>query len=100
MAEKRELMGIHDFVKEVAARSGHSQKTVSEVIKKMHEVTIDELPHRNIRIMEGVILATEYRTAFKRKHPTTGEMLTIPGAYIPKCRFGKSLRDVTASMPV
>lgn len=81
-----------ELVKEIATKTGFTQKDVKQVMDALEDVTMTTMPKEEVKIMNGVTLSAAFKEAHTARNPRTGETVTVEGKYSPKCKFGTAVR--------
>lgn len=83
-----------ELVKNVATKTGYTQKDIKTVMEAMQEATFEALAaHDEVKLMDGVTLNTVYRESRVGRNPKTGEEITVPAKYAVRCKFGKPIKE-------
>lgn len=86
-----------DFIREVAAKGNFTQADTKEFLSALQSVVYEHIKDADgVRIIDGVTLCTVERNPRMGRNPQTGEVISIPGKVVPKCKFGKSIKEVVA----
>lgn len=87
-------MNKAELVKNVATKTGYTQKDVRAVMEALQEATFEALAtHDEVKLMDGLTLNAVYRESHLSRNPKTGEEITVPAKYAVKCKFGKPIKD-------
>lgn len=81
-----------ELVKEIAVKTGFTQKDVKQVMDVMEEVTLSTMRNDEVKIMNGVTLTTVFKDAHTARNPRTGETIAVEGKHHPKCKFGAAVK--------
>ena len=81
-----------ELVKEIATKTGFTQKDVKQVMDAMEEVTMATMRNDEVKLMNGVTLYASFKDQHEARNPRTGETVTVEGKYSPKCKFGTAIR--------
>ena len=82
------------MVKEIARKSGFTQKDVSEVVEVLLETIAETLANKeDVRFMGFGNFITKDKEVAQRRNPRTGEMVTVPAHTIVKFKPAKALHD-------
>ena len=83
-----------EFIKNVAERSGVSQKNVEASINAYHDAITDILKAGDKITFSGFgTYEVSERAARTGRNPQTGEEMTIAASKAPKFKAGKTLKD-------
>lgn len=87
-------MNKTDFIKAVAMKTGFTMKDTKAVTDAMQEVVAECMAnHEEVKIMDGLVLASVYKEARTARNPRTGEDMPVPAKWAPKAKLGKALKD-------
>lgn len=83
-----------EFIVAIAEKTGFTKKDVRAVLDAMQDVTIDAINEdKAVKLMNGITLTRVFKEAHPSRNPSTGETITVPAKYVPKCKIGKFLKD-------
>lgn len=87
-------MTKHELVAAVAKKSGLTQENISTALKALGEVTIDALNEdKKVKLISGVTITRSFREEHESRNPRTGETVTVPGKYVPRCKFTVNFKE-------
>jgi len=87
-------MNNAEMIKEIAVKTGFTQKDTKTVIDAMKEVVYGTLADGDeIKVFDGLTITTVSKDARVCRNPRTGETINVPAKRMPKARFGKHLKD-------
>lgn len=87
-------MHKNELVKEIASQTGHSQKTVNEILSGFQTVVTQTLATGESVIMTGFgSFSVTERAERAGRNPVTGEALTIAAHKAVRFKAGQLLRD-------
>ena len=88
-----ELVKKADIVREVAQATGFRQKDIADVLGALKSVVWESLrDHKEVCLLEGIKLNVKFKDAHEARNPGNGEMVSVPAKYIPKAKFGGSIK--------
>lgn len=82
-----------ELIKEIATKTGFTQKDVKVVMETMGEIVFNTLPVDEVKVMDGVTLYSEEVAARVARNPRTGENVDVPAHKKVKCKLGKAIKD-------
>lgn len=82
-----------EFIKAVAEKSGVTVKITTAVQKAMEEIILERLPKEEIKVFDGILFYSKEQLPRKIMNLSTRKINEIPGRRVPKCRFGKIIKD-------
>ena len=86
-------MNRPELLRQLAARTGLSQKVAGRVIDALRDVAIDQLAEGGRLHLHDFLTIDSYeRPGQRRYHPGTGEHYTVPAEMIARVTIGKSLK--------
>lgn len=83
-----------ELIKEIATETGFTQKDVAKVLDVLENVTYRTIGTEEVKIMSGVTLYSKDVNAREARNPRTGETVFVDAKKSPKCKFGKTIKDV------
>ena len=87
-------LGRMQLVREVANKTGHSQKDVADVLEAILGVTTDTISNGGeIKIPGYWHMGSKMRSARAGRNPRTGETIQIAAKRIAFMRAGKAIKD-------
>lgn len=87
-------MNNAEMIKEIATKTGFTQKDTKAVIDAMKEVIYGTLADGDeVKVFDGLTMTTVSKDARVCRNPRTGETINVPAKRMPKARFGKHLKD-------
>lgn len=86
-------MNKKELIKVVAEKAGYTQKDVNTVMETLQEVVFGTIKTEEVKLMDGVILSAVFKEATTARNPKDGSTVNVPAKYMPKCKFGKSIKD-------
>lgn len=90
-------MKKQDFIKKIAEKTGYSQVDIRGVLDGVKEVTFEGLRDgEEIPLIDSVKLRREHKEARQGRNPATGEPIEIAAKYVPRCKFGTSIKAFIA----
>lgn len=82
-----------EMIKEVAGKTGFTQKDVKTVIEAVQDVTFATLASEKVKLMDGVTLYSVHKDARTARNPRTGETVMVDAKNAVKCKFGKAIKE-------
>ena len=83
-----------ELIKEVAGKTGFTQKDVKAVIEAIQGITFDTLAAGDeVKIMDGVSFTTVHKDARTARNPRTGETVMVDAKNAVRCKFGKAIKE-------
>ena len=83
-----------ELIKEVAGKTGFTQKDVKVVIEAIQGITFDTLAAGDeVKIMDGVSFMTVHKDARTARNPRTGETVMVDAKNAVRCKFGKAIKE-------
>ena len=83
-----------EFVKAIAEKTGFTQSDIREVLKAVQDVTYEGIQNDDeIKIINGVTLTRVLREPRTITSPLVGGTMDVPAKYIPKCKFGRAMKE-------
>lgn len=87
-----------EFISEISAKSGYTQKDVQQVLKHFQTVLLEELKKTGeVRILELGQFKIVQRSARAGVNPKTKEKLEIPATKVPRLSPSRKFRDFVAT---
>lgn len=86
-------MNKKELVRAIAKETGYTLKDVTTVMDIFEKVVIEGVKTEDVKIMDGVTLCRKYKEATTARNPVTGEKVSVPAKYAPKCKFGKAFKE-------
>ena len=86
-------MNKTELIKTVAEKAGYTQKDVKTVMETLQEVVYDTIKTEEVKLMDGVTLSAVFKEATTARNPMNGSTVQVPAKYVPKCKFGKGIKD-------
>ena len=91
---QRKNMTQTEFVKEIAAIGGVTNKVAKEIIEKYAAIAIAQTKKTGLMVLPGLgRLKKVARKARKGRNPATGETIRIPAKKVVKFTVAKSCKD-------
>ena len=88
-------MKKNEFIAECAEKSGLTKKDTKEVLDIFFKVIVEHMKDEDgVSPYAGVKFYTVYRDGREGRLPGSDEKINIPGRYLPKAKFGKSVKEV------
>lgn len=83
-----------EMIKEVATKTGFTQKDIKSVMEAIQAVTFDTLVKGDeVKLMDGVTLSTVHKEARTARNPRTGETVMVDAKNAVRCKFGKPIKE-------
>lgn len=83
-----------ELIKEVAARTGSTQKAIKEILDTMQDVVFEVMnAEGEVKLFDGVTLAGVHKDARTARNPIDGSTVEVPEKTAPKAKFGKACKD-------
>lgn len=83
-----------ELIKDVAGKTGFTQKDVKAVMEAVQEATFAALVSEGeVKLMDGVTLSTVHKEARTARNPRTGETVMVDAKNAVKCKFGKAIKE-------
>lgn len=93
-------MHKEDLIKEIAARTGQSQKAVSDMLNATIDTVQTTLAKGDQVALIGFgTFKTTARAAREGRNPSTGKSMHIPASTSPVFAAGKGLKDAVNAVP-
>ena len=87
-------MNNAEMIKEIATRTGFTQKDTKAVVDAMKEVVYGTLANdEEVKVFDGLTMITASRDARVCRNPQTGEPVNVPAKRTVKAKIGKHLKD-------
>ena len=87
-------MNNAEMIKEIATKTGFTQKDTKAVIDAMKEVVYGTLANgEEVKVFDGLTMITASRDARVCRNPQTGEPVNVPAKRTVKAKIGKHLKD-------
>jgi len=87
-------MNKTELIREVANRTGNTQKNVKEVLQGIQDVVFTSLrDEEGIKLFDGVTLDAVFKDAHESRNPATGEVVMVPPKYMPHAKFGRPIKE-------
>lgn len=87
-------MKRNELIREVANRSGYTQKAVKDVLQIFEDVVFENIRNEGgIRVFDGLTLDAVFKEAHEGRNPATGEIIMVPAKYLPHAKFGKNIKE-------
>ena len=83
-----------EMIKEIAAKTGFTQKDIKSVMESIQAVTFNTLAKGDeVKLMDGVTLSTVHKDARTARNPRTGETVMVDAKNAVSCKFGKKIKE-------
>jgi DNA-binding protein HU-beta len=83
-----------EIIRKAAENTGYTQKDIKAVLESVQDIAFNALKDgENVKILDGVVLSVVRKDAHTARNPRTGEGVPVPARNVPKCKFGKALKD-------
>ena len=83
-----------EMIKEIAAKTGFTQKDIKSVMESIQAVTFNTLAKGDeVKLMDGVTLSTVHKDARMARNPRTGETVMVDAKNAVRCKFGKQIKE-------
>ena len=82
-----------EMIKEVATKTGFTQKDVKKVLEAVQDITFATLVSDEVKLMDGVTLYSVHKDARTARNPRTGETVMVDAKNAVKCKFGKAIKE-------
>lgn len=87
-------MNNAEMIKEIAVKTGFTQKDTKAVIDAMKDVVYGTLANgEEVKVFDGLTMTTVSKDARVCRNPRTGETVNVPAKRTPKAKIGKHLKD-------
>ena len=87
------MKNVKTTVKEIAERTGFTQKDVEAVIDALKEVVVSTIKEDEIKVFDGLTLGTKFVEAREGRNPSTGEAIQIPAKHRVVTKIGAGLKS-------
>lgn len=83
-----------ELIKDVAGRTGFTQKDVKTVMEAVQAATFAALvSDGEVKLIDGVTLLKQHKEAHTARNPQTCETIMVEAKNVVKCKFGKAIKD-------
>lgn len=90
-------MNKKELIKEIGAKTGYTQKDITEVVECMLSVITDSLNKGDDVNLTGFgKFYVQERAAREARNPRTGETVSVGASKAPKFKAGKAFKDAIA----
>lgn len=90
-------MNKSELINAVADKAGITKKFSREILEGLQEIVFDALKSgEDVRLFDSVTFSTKKTSARIGRNPHTGEAMELPSKIVPKCKFGKIIKDVVS----
>ena len=86
-------MNRTELIKNLAAKTGYTQKDVKAVMDALQEVVFTTIKNEEVKIIDGLTATAVFKEAHEARSPLTGGTVQVPSKYVPKMKIGKALKD-------
>lgn len=87
-------MNKKDLIVSISKKTGITQKDVGNVLRTFQDVVFDAVKDdERVRVFDGVVLQRVYKEEHECTNPSTLEKMIVPGKFMPKCKFGKAIKE-------
>ena len=88
------IMKKDEFVTAISEKTGFTKTDVRTFLIALQEVTVDGLrADKTVPVMKGMTLSRIFKNPRPTRNPQTGETMMTKAKYVPKCKFGKFLKE-------
>lgn len=90
-------MNKKELVREIGAKTGFSQKDVTEVIDTMLDTITEVLKEdKEVNLTGFGKFVSQKRDAREARNPRTGEVVSVGATRVPKFKAGKAFKEAVA----
>lgn len=87
-------MNNAEMIKEIATKTGFTQKDTKTVIDAMKDVVYGTLANgEEVKVFDGLTMTTVSKDARVCRNPRTGESINVPAKKAVKAKIGKHLKE-------
>ena len=87
-------MKKNDIITEFAQRANITKKFAKEYIDILGDVIVDGMrDDEGVTPFYGIKFMTVYKDAHEARNPASGDLITVPGKFQPKVKFGKAVKE-------
>ena len=83
-----------EFVKELAEKVGITQKLAKAIIDAEASIITSHMTDEDgITPFSGMKFSAVYKEGYTGRNPSTGEPVAVAAKYMPRVKFGKSVKE-------